>query len=497
MRLPLTQEEASILDRVCAFLDREGLDSYIFGGYVRDALLGRSTRDIDIAVCGPALEVARRAAHALNGQYVPLDESRQIARVVLAEGDPAEGRRWHLDFSTIDDSIEKHLSQRDLTINAMAINTRELEQGTVPRVIDPLHGREDLQRGVIRQASDTAFEDCPVRLLRAVRLATEHSFAIEERTETAIRSRAHLITQVPGEAVREELCRLLSLSRAASHLYYLDRLGLLTAIFPELAATRDVEQPREHYWDVFQHSIETVAAFERLLRGVGNQEDAVLSEAPHIPSAAEHFEEEVSHGASRAVLAKLACLLHDIAKPQTKTVERDGRVRFLGHTRQGADMAGDILQRLRFSKREIKTVQTVIASHLRLWQMGGEGRPTRRAIYRFFRDCGDASIDVIFVTLADFLAARGPDLDLAEWKQHCEMMQYIWSEHEKELAVVPPEKLVDGHDLISIFHLEPGPRLGELLEAVREAQGVGEITTRDEALAFVRRRLAASEVSQT
>jgi poly(A) polymerase len=126
--------------------------------------------------------------------------------------------------------------------------------------------------------------------------------------------------------------------------------------------------------------------------------------------------------------------------------------------------------------------------------MGGEGKPTNRAVYRFFRDTGDVSIDIIFLTLADFLATRGPNLDRGEWSQHCQLMDYILFQQEREKEKITPEKLIDGHDLINTFGLKPGRKIGELLEAVREAQGVGEITTREEALAFVQRQLAAKVI---
>lgn len=496
MKLSLRQEEVSILIRVRDFLAQEKIDAYLVGGYVRDALLDRPTRDIDIAVSASAPEAAQKVAAALNARYVLLDEINEIARVVLVEGYSAQGR-WHLDFSTIREGIEENLSHRDFTIDALAIDLKELEAASTARLIDPFQGKKDLEKGIIRAVSGAAFEDDPARLLRAVRLAAEYGFAIEQWTEALIQSQAQLISQVAGERVREELCRLLSVRSAAPFLYYLDRLGLLTAIFPELTATKGVEQPIEHYWDVFQHSIETVAALERLLQSEGPlQEDAVLSAVPRIPGLRQHFEEEVSHGVSRFVSSKLAALLHDIAKPQTKSTEPNGRARFLGHTKQGAAMAGDILQRLRFSNKEIKTVQKIIESHLRLWQIGGEGKPTHRAVYRFFRDTEEASIDILFLTLADFLAAQGPDLDMTEWQQHCQMIEYIWSEHEKEEARIVPQKLIDGHDLIDIFRLEPSPIIGQLLEAVREAQGVGEVTTREEALAFARRQLAQCKPSE-
>ena len=254
--------------------------------------------------------------------------------------------------------------------------------------------------------SRTAFQDDPARLLRAVRLAAEYGFTIDEETEALIQAQSQLICQVAGERVREELCRLLSIPNSAPFLYYLDRLGLLTAIFPELEPTKGVEQPWEHFWDVFHHSIETVAAVERLLKVEESEQDPALSLVPHFPVLMKPLK-EVGSSITRSTLLKLAALLHDIAKPQTKSLEPSGRARFLGHTKEGAEIAGYILQRLRFSNREIRTVQKMIESHLRPWQMGGDGKPTHRAIYRFFRDTGEASTDIIFLSLADFLATQG------------------------------------------------------------------------------------------
>jgi poly(A) polymerase len=495
MKLFLEQKEASLLTKVSGLLSQENIDSYLVGGYVRDTLLGRPTRDVDIAVNALAPEEAKKVATALKAKYVLLDKVNEIARVVFIEDDPAQGNRWHLDFSTIRGGIEADLSHRDFTINAMAVNLRELAEGR-PQLIDPFQGKRDLDRGLIRVVSETAFQEDPARLLRAVRLAAEYGFNIEERTEALIQAQSQLIGQVAGERVREELCRLLSTRNTADFLYYLDHLGLLTAIIPELAPTKGVEQPMEHFWDVFHHSVETVASVERLL-GTGNSEHGdILSLVPRPPTFRQHFEEEVSGGVTRSTLLKLAALLHDIAKPQTKSLEPSGRARFLGHTKEGAIMAGDILQRLRFSTRETKLVQKMIESHLRLWQMGGEGKPTSRAIYRFFRDTGDASMDIIFLTLADFLATQGPNLDRGEWRQHCQLMDYILSQQEREKEKVTPEKLIDGHDLINVFGLEPGPKIGELLEAVREARGIGEVTTREEALALARRQLAQRKPSK-
>jgi poly(A) polymerase len=328
-----------------------------------------------------------------------------------------------------------------------------------------------------------------------VRLAAEYGLVLEDESEVLLKKQSQLIRQVAGERVKQELCLILAVQNSAQFLSYLDRLGLLTIIVPELAATKGVEQPREHFWDVFHHSIETVAALERLLNRCG--EGDVLACVPHRLYAGDHFEEEISRGLPRSALGKLAALLHDIAKPQTKTMEPDGRARFFGHTSEGAAVAGDILRRLRFGTREIRMVQKMIEAHLRLWQMGGEeGIPSRRAIYRYFRDTGDVGIDIIFLSLADFLATRGPDLDVHEWKQHCRLVEYILTQREEEKSIVSPPKLIDGHDLMSIFGLKPGPKVGEILGAVGEAQGAGEIGTREEALTFVQSHLTQGQTDE-
>jgi len=487
MALAISKKEASLLKRIRGLLPTADVDAYLVGGWVRDHLLGRKTRDIDVAVGVSAPKFARQTAATLDGHYVLLDEAEGIARVVLVEG-VATGPQWHLDFSTIRGTIESDLSRRDFTIDAMAIGLGDIGKRSPPRLIDPFGGKKDLEAGLIRAVGASIFEDDPARLIRGVRLAAEYGFTLDASTEAMMDRQSHLISQVAGERVREELCRILSARNASSFIFYLDRLGLLTAIIPELTFTKGVDQPHEHYWDVFNHSVQSIATLERLLDKTTGAE--MLGLAPHLVPHIGDFEEEVSPGLTRAGLVKLAILLHDIAKPQTKALEADGRAHFYGHPTQGAEVAGGIMQRLRFSNREIKMAQKMIESHLRLWQMGGDQvLPTRRAIYRYFRDTADVSVDIMFLTLADFLATQGPNLDMAEWERHSSLMEYVLAQREEDETVAAPPKLIDGHDLMREFGLKPGPKIGEILEAVREAQGAGEISTKEEALAFARRRL--------
>ena len=214
-----------------------------------------------------------------------------------------------------------------------------------------------------------------------------------------------------------------------------------------------------------------------------------MAVVPWSPVLAQHFDLEVSHGSTRRLLLKLAALLHDIAKPQTRAIDAGGRMRFLGHTKEGAAIAVDILQRLRFSAKEVKLVEIMVRHHLRPTQISQNELPTHRAIYRYFRDTEDAGIDVLFLSLADHLATKGQHLDLAEWQEHAKVVEYVLTRRfEQETLVIPP-KLASGHDLINIFGMSPGPKIGEVLESVREAQAAGEVTTREEALAYIRDRL--------
>jgi poly(A) polymerase len=291
--------------------------------------------------------------------------------------------------------------------------------------------------------------------------------------------------------VREELLRLLAVPQSQRFLPYLDDLGLVTVIIPELAEARGVKQPKEHFWEVFDHSIETVIAVDFLLHEASWEyaDDKVLAIAPWSELLARHFSREVSRGSTRRLLLKLAALLHDVAKPQTKAIGEDGRMHFLGHGKLGAAMTVDILERLRFSSKEVKLVEVMVREHLRPGQMSQGGLPSHRAIYRYFRDTGEVGIDILFLSLADHLATRGAQLDLARWQEHAQIVEYVLTQHfEQEKLVIPP-KLLNGHDLINIFGLNPGPKIGKLLEAVREAQASGEIATREEALSYIREHL--------
>ncbi len=461
-----------LLTQISSVIDRSGSKAYLVGGFVRDLLLNREIADIDIAVSGDTFAIGHELADVTGGSYVMLDEFTRVVRIVIPIGE----KTCNLDIAPFAGDIESDLGRRDFTINAVAISLRDILAGS-PEFIDPYKGQNDLDKKVLRAVSDSIFRDDAARLLRAVRLSAELGLTIDAHTEELISGHASLATTVSGERLREELLRIFALTDACKHIRYLDKVSLLTAIIPELQEMKSVVQPKEHYWDVFNHSVEMVATVEFILRDhtwryAG---DDLLAITPWTDAIQRHFDEKLSLESTRRTMMKLGALLHDVAKPQTKIVTDVGRTRFIGHAKQGAAVAVDILTRLRFSGKEIDFAESLVYNHLRPVQMANEGLPTNKAIYRYFRDTRDAGIDILYFSLADYLAMCGPNVDMQEWQQHNTLISHILAERYRQESQVLTVSLLDGNDLITLFNLSPGPVIGKLLVYVREAHVNGEI----------------------
>ena len=478
-----------MLHQLQAFFQERGVPCYLVGGYLRDLLLRRPTHDLDLAVSGSALALARDLADTLGGSYVPLDAERDIARVVAKE---AAGASWSVDLASFSGDIASDLARRDFSINALALPLELASAADVASgVIDPSGGLKDLARHIVRAVTDATFTDDPIRLLRAPRLAHQLQFALAPLTQALIRRDAPLLSGEPGERLRDELLRLLEPPGVLDSLTLLDDMSLLTCLFPELELGRGLQQPPEHHWDVLHHNLQCAAAVEEVLRqrnpGPGHEE--VISLVPWDGRLAEYFAVELSDGSSRGTWMKLAGLLHDVAKPHTRQIDPSGRMRFIGHHKAGAHLVQAIGQRLRLSRRGTHFLSTLVEHHLRPTQMSAPGElPTPRAVFRFFRDAGDATVAVVFLNLADYLATRGPHLDLDDWRSHMAVVRHILAEGQNEVERGVP-RLVNGHDLMRAFALAPGPQVGWLLTAVQEAQAAGEVTTSEEALNLARRLL--------
>ncbi len=461
-------------------------DLYIVGGFVRDVLIGGAPADLDLAITGDAHGAAEAIAASAGGSLFPLDDARGQYRIVLRPDAPVQ----YVDVASLRGEIEADLGLRDFTIDAMAVPFEQ--DGSLGAVIDPFGGLDDLKRRSVRLTSESALTEDPLRLLRAVRLATELGFELDPDTQDALYRHAPEVRLAAPERQRDELCRILATDNGAGGLRLLDAAGLLDMMLPEVTAGRGVEQPESHHhWDVFDHSIEAVAALDVMFgsRPTKGRRAAGLHRCFADGLDGYHlvdYLEAESGGQPRHVLIKLAALLHDVGKPGTKAVH-DGRVRFLGHEEQGARLAAQVCARLRFGSRATRFVTLLVEEHMRPTQLSNPGHaPSERAVYRYFRDLGDAAIGCLVLRLADTAAAMGPRLTLDYWRRLVAYTAYLIARHEAQRLVRPGGHLVRGDTLIEALALEPGPLVARLLAAIDEAAAAGELRSPDEAIAHAR-----------
>ena len=490
-----------ILEAVRAALPAD-LSVYLVGGAVRDALLARPIHDLDFAVPGNAIKTARQIADALYADFYPLDTERDTGRVIVTD---AGGERMIMDFASLRGAdLESDLRGRDFSLNAIAMDLRDNS------LHDPLNGAMDLKEKRLRQCSPTAMLDDPVRVLRGVRLAANFGFHILPETRAAMKAAAGQLGRISPERQRDELFRIFDGPKPAACVRALDLLGAVDQVFPELPKLKGVEQIPPHVHDVWEHTLAVLTHLEELL---------VVLAPTYSPASAEdllngllvlqigRFRKQLSETISAHVAADrslrsllfMAALYHDIAKPQSKQTDEQGQTHFWDHDQQGAEILEQRARALALSNGEIQRVVTIVRNHMRIHfhtnRLVSAGKaPSRRAIYRFFRDTGPAGVDICVLTLADLRATYEQTLPQETWAAALDVVRTLleaWYE-KKEEQVTPPV-LVNGNDLMREFALQPGPQIGKLLESVREAQAAGEVSTREEALEWGRKEMEKQE----
>jgi poly(A) polymerase len=436
---PMEITARGLVDRLRA----SGYVAYFAGGCVRDLLLAKTPKDFDIATSARPEEVQKifprtYAVGAHFGVIVVLENGFQIEVATFrSDGVYLDGRRpAEVHFS----SPEEDARRRDFTINGMFYDPPN------ERVIDFVGGREDLAAQVVRAIGEPAerFAEDRLRLLRAVRFATVLQFEIESKTWDALVRAAGSIGEISAERIREELVRIFLSPERVRGWDLLDRSGLLEAILPEFAAMKGCEQPPQFHpeGDVFQHT--------RLM----------LELLPNDVSLPLVF----------------SVLFHDVAKPPTATVDETGRIRFNGHDKLGAEMTEAIMQRLRFSRAEIDATVEAVAQHMVFKDV-----PNMRVakLKRFM--ARPTFADELELHRVDCASSHGM-LD------NYEFLQRKQEEFANEPIIPPP--LVRGDDLIAMG-LKPGPRFGEILEAIETRQLEGALRDRAEALAWLRQEYLA------
>ncbi len=421
--------------------DELSVKAYLVGGGVRDLLLGRRLKDLDFALTGACAELPRRFAQSIGGSFFWLDEERLQGRVVRKGGDTL----LTFDFAPQRaGTIEEDLTQRDFTINAMALPLA----GGRDALIDPTGGFSDLQKGIIRACAPTSFSDDPLRLLRAVRFAATLGFAIDEASRQTIARESALLERVAGERVRDELFQILAAPGIEASLNALLDSGLLERIVSLVLLGLPTSEERR-------------SSLARRIGVVGGGERTVAELADRFPAESErlmqYLASEVEAGISILSLLKLALLL-------------DGKVA------PGAVEA--VAERLRLGNRSRRILQMATSDAVPA-VMTAENLP-ERAIYRFFRDAEPVGPGLVIIALACGAASIEPCARL---------INYYFSGYVAEGA----ELLLSGAEVMRLLKTGPGRAVGEAMERLREAESTGTVSTKAEAEAFFTKNLLTKE----
>jgi tRNA nucleotidyltransferase/poly(A) polymerase len=462
-----------------------GERAWIVGGAVRDRLLGRVVHDVDVAVDGAAEAVGRRLADRLGGAVFTYSERFAAVRVVAGP--------LHVDLSPLrtapgvdaepaarapaspESRLVADLTGRDFTVDAMA------EPAAGGEVVDPLGGRDDLAAGRLRLCAPTALQDDPLRVLRLARLELELGLRPGADVLSAAAAAASGLKGVSGERIRDEFGAMLGLPSASGAVRRLAGLGALAVVLPELDRVRDVAQNPYHHHDVFEHTLEALDYVPGIVRQLGGERFLTS------------VEEVGLQGAGPLAPVAWAVLLHDIGKPVVRR-EENGRVMFWHHDEVGRGMALVVADRLHMSRRFAQFLSLLIRQHLRLGFLVREQPLTRRALARYRRDVSPYVFESVVVSLCDRVATRGDKTTMTSIARHFRLARDVWC----EVAKAPVPRLLSGDDVIELLGIEPGPSIGQALDALEEEVEAGEVSTVGEARAFLRawwagRRLRSGE----
>ena len=460
-------------------------DAVLVGGAVRDLILQRPVNDLDYVVHGNGLHIGKKLADTLGAAYYPLDESRQIARVVWKR----ESTSLVIDISSLlDMPLEEDIRRRDFTINAIAM----LPDG---KIFDLLGGVRDLSERKLRLCTPHSLLNDPIRTMRAVRFLYKFQLTPAPGLEQQIQQAAPLLKQISPERQRDEFVKILALPEPDLALARMVDWRIAHVFMPELVALQGVAQSAPHIFDVYQHTLQVVRWVSRLdawllhdSRPQNTSEELIQQRlANYKTELRAYLQEQIIAERPRWLWLRFAAIAHDWGKPESISQDDGGKIHFFRHEKLSAEMAAAWMNRYNCARHEIKFVQHICAAHMRPMNfLPPNSPPSKRAVFRFHRDLGDVAPAVVILFLADFMGARGQDVqqeELAIALDTAETLLKPWASEQQEPTVPPP--LLNGKELMQIFGLRPGPEIGKLLAALQEAQAVGQIQNREQAIAYI------------
>lgn len=468
---------AELLQALIRIAEKNDVRMYLVGGTVRDCLLGRISHDLDLAVSGRALTVAKLLQRELGGgTLVDLSGPDDEAIRVVWRGEQVDLSAFRADAK----SIEEDLRLRDFTINAMAVQLLEVV-GDVPTrtLLDPTGGLVDLRQGRIRHCPGAFIAD-PVRMLRGYRLCATLGFHLEEGTKKAITQHAPLIVNVAAERICYELKMIFTSPRTTETLRDMGETELLRRLLPELYLGEGVEQPEFHHLDVFDHCflalqmMETIIAEpDRFFPGHGDKITGYLKEERLVRCL------------------KWAALMHDIGKPATKEIraDKDGRVTFYRHDEVGRELFKQFADRSKWSKADTELVGGLIDMHMHpfhLCNVQREDGISKRAALNLCRRAENDLTGLFLLAMSDSLASLGEKKPERMEDELVTLFHTVRKMYDENIApVLHGPRLLTGKDLIEECNLVPGPLFSEILDELETARVEGTVVDRKTALDWV------------
>lgn len=442
----------------------DGCEGWFVGGAIRDLMIGRDVVDVDIVVGSDDPEgPARTLAKAFRGAVFPLSEEFGAWRVVVGDG------AWQVDLSPLaGGSLDDDLGRRDFTINAMAMPVGGGD------VADPFDGRLDLASKRLSPVSRTSFDSDPLRVMRLARFASELGFVADQSTIALARESARGLAETAQERVFHELKRIIASDRPHAGLSLLEDTDALAVALPEISDLRGVGQSDFHHLDVHEHTLEVLGQLMRishepdLLGNAGAQAIGILGQP-------------LADGMTRLEALRLAALLHDAAKPQTRTVMDSGRIGFPHHDEQGALLSREALSRLKASSRLNESVASVVRHHLDAGFLVHQLPLGGRSVHAYLKGCGRQAVDVTVLSAADRLATRGRNADRAI-ALHMEVIGVLLPAAVSWEKDGPPVPLLKGDEIASAVGIAEGPTLGAAVSELEAAQFAGEVENADQAI---------------
>ncbi len=472
----LAPEVKNLLKDIQRFARAKKVRLYLVGGYLRDILLKREkdNPDIDFCLKKGAINFARALREQIRAGFVVLDKEHGCARLVKRIKDKV----YTLDFTDLrGKDLNADLLHRDFTVNAMALGLEDILAGNLDdKLIDPRGGRKDLKAKIIRMVAKKAFDEDPLRILRAFSLSAIFGFGIDKETLKLVKVKKGKLSGISCERIRDELFKILERPDAFGHLLKLDQLGILKIIIPEIELMRGVEQGPYHHLDVWKHTLETIKQLESVLEGNKNNKDI-----------RDYLNEIICAERKRRALIKLGALLHDIGKPQARR-RQEGKTMFHGHERIGADIMEVVAKRLKLSNDELQALEKMIFWHLRPGYLADNEDISARAKFRYFRDAAREGVSTLLISIADQRATRGPltsDESRITHEKVCFNLIREYFKKLKEKKKLP--RLINGDDLIERLKLTPSPLIGKILSEIEELQAIGKIKTKKQALVAAKR----------